>query len=242
MLYRRRYRMQLNESRQALAQELDCIAQYLRAAQNEPKSCVQNFQPQVGICAVGKQGERISGDRGVCFSGANGDFFVLLCDGMGTGEGASESCEQTVRFLQKLLKSGLAPMSALKLLNGNEILSGGRYTTVDLLHADLGSGTATIYKWGAVSSYLRSSGEVQTIGEASSPPGLSVTEEPTVHPVCLKREEILLLVSDGADSENVQKIFSSYRGNSPRELAALLAGTAVEDDMTAVAVTLRAVS
>jgi len=242
MLYRRRYRMQLKESRKVLAQELSCLADYLRDAQNERPQRSALFQPQVGICTLGKRGASVSGDRGVCFSSGQGDFYVLLCDGMGTGENAAESCSHTVRFLQKLLKSGLSPQAALTMLNGSEILCGGRYTTVDLLHADLTNGSAMLYKWGAAPSYLRHSDKIQSLGEPTAPPGLGASEMPTVHSVCMKQQELLVLVSDGADAENVQSILSSYRGNSPRELAALLAGTAQEDDLTAVAVILKAVS
>jgi len=243
MLYRRRYRMQLKESRQVLAQELTYLAQYLRAAQNLPERQVTAFRPQVGVCTMQKKGERVSGDRGVCFLGGNGDFFVLLCDGMGTGEEAAEGSTQTVRFLQKLLKSGLAPTAALKILNGTEILrGGGRYTTIDLLHADLSHGMATLYKWGAAPSYLRHFDEIKTLGTAAPPPGVSMSQEPEEYSVCLKREEMLVLVSDGADGELVQELLSAYHGSSPRELAALLAGSAQEDDMTAVVVSLQLAS
>ncbi len=242
MLYRRRYRMQLKESRKVLAQELSCLAEYLRDAQDEKPQRTPLFQPQVGICTLGKRGASVSGDKGVCFTAGQGDFFVLLCDGMGTGEAAAESCSQTLRYLQKLLKSGLSARAALTMLNGSEILCGGRYTTVDLLHADLTNGSATLYKWGAAPSYLRYSDEIKSLGEPTTPPGLGISEVPTVHSLCLKRQELLVLVSDGADAENVQSILSSYRGNSPKELAALLAGTAQDDDLTAVAVSLKAVS
>ena len=242
MLYRRRYRIQLKESRRVLAQEMNCLAEYLRSAQDELPQRMAAFQPQVGICTLGKKGATVSGDRGVCFSVGQGDFYVLLCDGMGTGEEAAESSAQTLRFLQKLLKNGLKPQAALTLLNGSEILNGGRYTTVDLLHMDLTNGSAMLYKWGAAPSYLRNVDEIKKLGETSLPPGLGVSEMPSTHSVCLNRQELLVLVSDGADAENVQTILSSYRGNSPRELAALLAGTAQDDDLTAVAVTLKAVS
>ncbi len=239
MLYRRRYRLQLHETRQVLIQTLDTLSQYLNAAQAGPICAPALFQPQVGVYSAAKGTGSVSGDRGACFSGDRGDFYILLCDGMGSGAPAAQTCSQTLRFLQKLLKNGIEPLSALKLLNGTEILGGGRYTTVDLLHSDLTTGETTLYKWGAAPSYLRNFDEIQTIGEQTSPPGVDVSQSPTVHRVDLKRQELLVLVTDGADAENVREILSAYRGTSPRELAALLAGTAHDDDMTAVAVALR---
>lgn len=241
MLYRRRYRMQLRQSRQVLALELRCLAEYLRSAQNEADPLHEHaFRPQIGICAMGKNGSRISGDRGAYFSGTNGDFYVLLCDGMGTGEGAAISSGQTVRLLQSLLRSGLAPESALQILNGTELLrSVGEYTTVDLLRIDLDSGAAKLYKWGTAPSYLRDFDEIKRFGTASTPPGVGLGYAPEQYAFTLKHGQILLLITDGADGEEAEATLASYHGSSTKELAALLVAAAKgDDDMSAVTVAL----
>ncbi len=242
MLFRRRYRMQLRESRQVLSQELKCVAQYLKEVQMQPKVREKaTFMAQVGISAVNKKGERISGDCGAYFAGANSDFYVLLCDGMGSGESAALGSHETVRLLQRLLKSGLSAESALKILNGTQILRQAHsYTTVDLLCIDLNSANATLYKWGAAPSFLRHFDSIKKMGTATTPPGVSIHYEPERYTFSLKHEELLVLASDGADAEQIESGLSAYRGNSPRELTALLAATAKgEDDMTTVAISLR---
>lgn len=240
MLYRRRYRMQLRESRQVVAQELSCIAAYLRAAQNEQaplRECL--FLPQVGICALAKDG--ISGDRGAYFSGTNGDFYVLLCDGMGTGDAAAVSSGQTVRLLQSLLRSGLAPTSALQMLNAAEILRGtGCYTTVDLLHIDLQKATARLYKWGGAASFLREDEEIRRFSAPDVPPGFGVEQKAQEYAISFQHEQMLVLSTDGADAELIESTLASYHGHSARELATLLIAAAQgDDDMTAVTVCLR---
>lgn len=242
MLYRRRYRMMLRESRQVFAQELTCLAEYLRQMQEEPRGKSDTvFLPQVGISALSKKGERVSGDYGVYFVGPNAEFYVLLCDGMGSGESAALGSRQTVQILQKLLKSGLDAESALKILNGMQILREAQsYTTVDLARIDLNTGTAKIYKWGAAPSYLRNFDTVKKIASASVPPGVSVCTKAEEFACSLKHEEMLVLASDGADGEHVESVLAAYRGNSPRELAALFAANAQgEDDATVVAVSLQ---
>lgn len=242
MLYRRRYRMQLQESRQVLSQELLCISEYLRQQQKEPKSLEHTaFVPQIGISTRNKKGERVSGDYGAYFAGANADFYILLCDGMGSGAPAALSSHETVRLLRQLLKSGLSAESALKLLNGAQILRQAQsYTTVDLLHIDLNTASAKLYKWGAAPSYLRHFDEIRTIGTATTPPGLSVQHEAERFFVSFRHEELLVLATDGADAEKIDSTLASYQGRSPRELAALLAATAQgEDDATVVAVCLQ---
>lgn len=246
MLFRRRYRMELQESRCVLEQELGCIAEYLRAMEAQKpisRTAELSFVPEVGICSVGKNGSRVSGDRGACFRGVRGDYFVLLCDGMGTGAEASRLSAETVQLLERLLRSGLAPEAALQIYNGAEVLRGSeRFTTIDLLCIDLFSGDAVLYKWGSAPSYWRDSSEAKKIGTAAPPPGVGVGGEntPERHRLSLKRGEMLVLISDGAGGAQTEAAIAAYSGESARELAALLiSGLPAEDDMTAVAVSLR---
>ena len=95
-------------------------------------------------------------------------------------------------LLEELLKSGMCPENALKLLNGAELLRGeDRFTTVDLLSIDLQTGQAELLKWGSAPSYYRSGEEVKKIGTASPPPGaLSVPGSFRVRfPRCLLRQQ-----------------------------------------------------
>lgn len=244
MLFRRRYRTQLAESRQALVQQMECLERFLRTP--DPASedrTFGNYLPRVGICTMGKDGSTVNGDRGVSFPGHRGDYFVLLCDGVGSGKEASRMSGDTVLLLQQMLLTGLQPDSALLLLNGLEVLrSEDRFTTIDLLHLDLVSGQGVLYKWGAAPSYWKNGTEVKKIGTAAPPPGVGVGGEhaPERYALSLKEGEILVLTSDGAGGEETELTIGIYDGTSPQELAALLlAGLSPEDDMTAVAVSLR---
>ena len=244
MLYRRRYRMELSESRQAVAEELESLAAYLRsAATRRPKGTEVSFRPVVGLCSMGRNGARVNGDRGACFAGPVLDYFVLLCDGMGTGEEASLCSAETVRLLERLLRSGLAPEQALRILNSMELLSGDEaFTTVDLLHIHLQNGRAELYKWGSAASYWRGGEKVKKIGTDTTPPGAGVGGEhaPECYELSLKRGEMLVLATDGADGEETEAAIAAFRGQSPQELAALLiSGQPAQDDMTAVVISLQ---
>lgn len=88
MLYRRRYRVQLQESRALLSEEFGCVAEYLRRMQAElgaPQPDAPRYRAVTGICTAGRHGAAANGDRGACFPGPRNDYYVLLCDGMGTG-------------------------------------------------------------------------------------------------------------------------------------------------------------
>ena len=99
MLYRRRYRVQLQESRALLSEEFGCVAEYLRRMQAElgaPQPDAPRYRAVTGICTAGRHGAAANGDRGACFPGPRNDYYVLLCDGIGHGG----ACRRTERGLR----------------------------------------------------------------------------------------------------------------------------------------------
>lgn len=244
MLFRRQYRMRLRESRRIVAQELACLEEFLLQA-DQPRSSFggNSYLPEVGVCSIGKKGESVNGDRNRSFYVGSGRYYILLCDGMGTGEAANRMSGETVELLEHLLKSGLKAESALKLLNGAELLRGeDRFTTVDLLTIDLRNGEAELMKWGSAPSFYRKDGKVQKIGTASPPPGVGMGGEhsPERYMLSLSGGELLVLRSDGACSEEIEEALRSYTGKASGALAAyLISGISKEDDMTALTVSLR---
>ena len=55
----------------------------------------------VGIAALKKRGERVSGDRGTYFKTDSGVLCVILADGMGCGDEAAKDSGQVVDILEK---------------------------------------------------------------------------------------------------------------------------------------------
>lgn len=244
MLFRRRYQMELQESRLAVAEEFSCMAAFLRAAAQETTTATGQYMPRLGSCSIGKGGSCVTGDRGACFAGRHGEYYVLLCDGMGTGVEAAQYSSETVAFLETLLRAGLEAESALKMLNGVELLrERDRFTTVDLLRLDLTEGTALLLKWGSAPSYHKGREGWKKIGTASPPPGVGVggCYAPERYELSLKGGEMLVLASDGATG--AEAALATYCGDSVEDLAALLvAGPSEEDDVSAVVVSLRRLS
>ncbi len=241
MLYRRRYYMHLWENRKILEQEYGLLARFLRSSEKGEKG-ERRFAPRVSICSAGKDRKKTCGDRGVCFLGRDDHYYVILCDGMGTGEEAARLSSHAIRLLEKLLRGGMGPEEALRLLNGNMLLRGtGTFSTVDLLQLDLHSGMAYLYKWGAAPSYWRDGDKVQTVGTSTPPPGINI-EHLSVPEKCklpMKSGQLLVMISDGAYGEETEAIIAAYTGASTKELAALLISAIKgEDDMTAIVISL----
>lgn len=214
--------------------------QSIRFTEQEP------YTAAIGICAKRKRGEEVSGDSGTYFKGDNGILYVILSDGMGTGPGAAKESTAAVRLLERFLRAGVEPKTALNALNSAFILRADEYSgfaTVDLLCINLFSGNAEIYKWGAAPSYLKRGAQVVRLGDTTTPPGIGFGEgaKADLTKLSLNEGDFIIIASDGiadrADDEWLKKAASSYSGDSPKELSACILEEAeklkgCEDDMT----------
>ncbi len=193
------------EYRQAMVQQYDFLAGYLRNLSDElaGRQDVRRlrYEPRISAETVSRQAD--NGDRCVWFSGTGGNYYVLLCDGMGTGLAASRESERAVDMLKKLLKAGFPAEYALHSLNSLCILRGtAGAVSIDLAELELETGRGTLYKWGAPPSYLLEKNRTERIGTAVPPPGLSVTEgRGSRERLSLRGGERLVLLSDGAGGE-----------------------------------------
>lgn len=245
---RRQYRNRLRESRAALSGQYDFLQRFLRDTADTLErgdTPPAAYAPDLGIQAAGKSVGGISGDRGACFRTVDGMYYLLLCDGMGTGPEAARESADAVKTLAGLIRAGMRPRDALETLNGVYLLRGdGGFSTVDLLEASLVTAEATLYKWGAAPSYLKAGDETKKIGTASPPPGFGVggTHKAEEYKLSLREGETLVLLSDGAGGEGTGRQIADWKEDSPKELTAAIIAQAQangEDDMTAVALRLR---
>lgn len=196
------------ECRQALVQQYGYLSGLLEllsdrlAAQNT--SAAPAFRIQ--ISARCRRRESANGDRCMAFAGDGCRFFVLLCDGMGTGQGAAEEAQRTAAMIRSMLLAGMPPQYALGCINSQlalRQLAGA--VTVDLAEIHLDCGKASVYKWGAAPSFVVRRGKYRQIGQVSLPPGLSLEQsQEGVSQLSLCHGEWLVMVSDGVDiSEEV---------------------------------------
>ena len=196
------------------------------------------FHPQVILRTRACEPE--NGDRCLWFAGISCRYYVLLCDGMGTGLGAAQEGQSAASLLRQMLSAGFPAEHALRSLNSLLALrSRAGAVSVDLLELRLDTGRAALYKWGAAPSLLIYDGMAEKIGTAGPPPGLSVTDgRETVERLSLRRGEVLALLSDGVDGEAVQRGISWHDQRPPEELAAeiLEQGTKDAQDDATVAV------
>ena len=233
------------EYRGAVSQQYLFLSEYLQQLSQElprrPDRLIQKFRPEVAWKSRSREPE--NGDNFRHFSGPGCCYYLLLCDGMGTGWGAAQEGKTAANLLQRLLCSGFPAEQALESMNSLLVLRGrAGAVTVDLAQLRLDTGEAVLYKWGAAPSWLAGGGLVERVGTAGPPPGLSLNrrmEKPVR--LSLKRGETLILASDGLEGEGIRSRAGVTGKAAAGELAARLLETGAEksaDDATVAVVRL----
>ena len=201
----REYREAVNQQYRFLSKYLQDLSDRL-SRRAEPAR--QRYSPSVRV--YGNCAEQANGDRCVHFSGVGDKYYIILCDGMGTGPGAVQEGKTAVNLLQKMISAGFPAEFALESLNSLCALRRrAGAVTVDLAEISLDTGKAAVYKWGAPPSFLLGRGGAQILGSQSFPPGISVTDYQAVTSRCnLRTDQMLLLASDGLSQEQIQESIS----------------------------------
>lgn len=188
------YRNALVQQYGYLSSLMELLSDSLAGKQSEPKPLFR-----IRISARSRKKEQENGDRCMAFAGDGCRFYILMCDGMGTGTGAAGEAEKAAQLLRGMLQVGFPPQYALGAINSQlalQDLAGA--VTVDLAELHLDTGRGAVYKWGAPPSFLLCRSECRKIGGEALPPGLSLEDtRPTVCRLSLTRGETLILLSDG---------------------------------------------
>lgn len=234
-------RQRQQEYREAVVQQYGFLESFLHRLcddlSDRKASPSARYDPMVEV--LGNRSDSRNGDRCMTFAGVGNFYYIVLCDGMGTGPGAVQEGQQAGNMLRKLLSCGFPPEHALSSLNSLCALRDrAGAVTVDLAQIALDTGRVTLYKWGAAPSYLVSYEGVKKLGTVSPPPGMWVSGGLEVRcSLTLRKGQMLLLVSDGIREEQVLE--SCKDSVSPSVLAeALLKASTSQDDATVVTVQL----
>ena len=203
----------------------------------------------VGIAAMKKRGERVSGDKGTYFKTDSGVLCVILSDGMGTGDEAARDSNQVVEILEKFLRAGVDPAAAMKILNSVMLLRSNDswgYATVDLMCVDLFTGDTCFYKYGAAPSYVMSGNSIKRINGEPLSARMTGTEGtvPDLVRMRLRPGSTALIASDGVIAGLEDEWVKAVLGRGFEDMKALARSTLKEaerlyganDDMTVVAV------
>ena len=239
-------RKRQEEYRAALAQQYGFLSLYLRNLSDRlPRRAeYPRAEFRMELSARSRSREEANGDRCFAFSGSDCRYFVVLCDGMGTGLGAAWEGECAGNLLRQILTAGFPAEYALKTLNSLLALQAkAGAVSLDLAEIFLETGIVHIYKWGGAPSWVLRRHSAEKIGTATPPPGISVESDPmAVEKLSLRRGEVLILVSDGVKEVSIQSLPEASADAPLGKLAAQILqqdGVEAEDDATVALIRLR---
>ncbi len=228
-LLRRQYYKRLLDARRQAQEQYARLGELLSGTAAVEAMASPPLGYRIGSALQPKGGCRICGDQLAVFE-VGSTLYLLLSDGMGSGEAAHREAAMTVRLLQQFLSAGIDPVPALKTLSTAWQLrseDGGGFTTIDLLALQRSTGNATLYKYGAAPSYLKRSGSVTRFTAASLPAGLHSGEsEPECSRFSLPGGSFFVMISDGVADETedewLQNLLAGWTGSDATMLTNLI--------------------
>lgn len=202
-----------------------------------------------GVARATRDGEIISGDNFTFLTKENGQVIMSLCDGMGSGIGASKESETVIELLEQFLDAGFGMDTAVKMINSVMVLKEDEaiFSTIDLCAVDLYSGMCDLLKIGASTTFIRHGDQIETIRSTSLPVGVMKNVDYEHTKKKLYDGDFIVMVSDGVldaipqrkAEETIGKWILQSETMNAKELAEeLLEGVLkqrcrrAEDDMT----------
>ena len=207
------------------------------------------FQTITGMARASKDGEIVSGDTFSFMNLDSGETVMILSDGMGTGERASEESELVIELLEEFLEAGFSEKSAIKLINSILVVNSDDQTvsTLDISSINLFTGVCNFIKIGASTTFIKRNGWIETIQSTNLPVGMFNEIDIEGSEKKLYDGDYVIMVSDGmldfvseVDKEEVFKnILEEINVTNPQERADAILERILEkeehgvrDDMT----------
>lgn len=250
---------------QMTAQELRALTEEAEALLRRslaPARCVQagaatrlvfreapRFSVDCAVCALPAHGT-ICADAVRTFTGEDGKFHAVLCDGMGTGKLAAVGGVLAASLSQELLRAGMDSASAARLVNIALALKSDdeNAVTLDVLSIDVYTGDAALYKAGAAATFVLRGAGAAVYSSDTLPIGILGKVSGRRETVYLAPGDTAILVSDGALAPGAPWLraqLAAHAGDPPQKLADAVAHAAREkqreapDDVTVIALRLR---
>ncbi len=142
--------------------------------------------------------EAVSGDIVTDFE-ADGRYYMILSDGMGSGKEAALTSGMAASLLERLIRSGAELETALKMLN-QIIRSTEREcsATVDIAEIDLATGEARFVKSGAAPSFVLRDGSIFRLQSKTVPLGILRALDAEMIRFDVQPGDTVVMISDGA--------------------------------------------
>ncbi len=210
-----------------------------------------DFKCKTAVRRLSRYEDEISGDNFYIGDIPNGQKMLLIADGMGNGEKASNDSIRLIDTLEELLNAGFDKDISIKIVNSflAEKNKGERFSTLDMLIVDLYTGYGRIYKQGAATTFVKRGEWIEYIKSTSLPVG--ITPDAACEK-CMKKfysDDMIVMVSDGLlesiifenKEDYMKELMLNNKACEPEEMAdeiienvKSLSGNRLKDDATVI--------
>ena len=207
------------------------------------------YKYHTGIARAIKEGENLFGDNYGILEVENGQLYIALSDGAGSGIQADKASKTVIELLEHFIESNFTLEAAIQMINGVLLASEEEknLSTLDICHVDLNTCKCEFIKVGACNSYIRSSGLIEVVMSGTLPLGVFYRVEIEKTNGNLEPGDCVILFSDGipdslGDMEDLlafEEMLNKVTYSSPQELANFIlsyvihaSGGNIRDDMT----------
>lgn len=208
------------------------------------------YDAAFGVACAVKEGERVSGDTHTVIKINEHSFLMALSDGMGSGEYARKVSTTAISLIEAFYRSEMPTDIVLDTINKLLCFNRDeRFTCIDAAAIDLNTLTASFIKVGAPLGLIVRKGEIKVLESHSLPLGILDNLHPATAKEQLKRDDIVVFMSDGVTSafngvSDLYDFLQTLKPLNPQNLAEKILAAAKErvsgtpDDMTVLCVLL----
>lgn len=143
----------------------------------------------------------------------------FLSDGMGDGYTAKNQSEFAISFLSELFLIGIPFIQMIRIINQFLLLKQNEsFATLDIVCIDTVSRQCYLYKAGSALTYLVRDNAVHCFEAQSLPLGIVSRIAPDVYCFELKENDLIVMMSDGAESEVMEQWLMEFQNKQPSAL------------------------
>lgn len=224
----------------------------LETGRDESETADLKYSAAVTVRSEAKRGCAVCGDCVMHFE-KNGRCYVILCDGMGSGETAMSESRLTAKLFYEFLNAGFEKETALGMINSAMALKADQesFSTADILEIDLETGVAEFLKIGSAQSFIKTKGSIEEITSKALPVGILEKIDAKAHRAEVKNNDVILMMSDGVGevgngvlkNEWIKRILSEEKRKDGELADLILSGAKARmnfnDDMTCIVIRIK---
>ncbi len=205
------------------------------------------YDAQIKTFSRSKADSAHSGDCFDCFNDGQGNVYMILSDGMGSGTRARIDSAFSCSMLTKMLKAGIDFDASMEMLNTSLSVksSDESFATLDVCKINLYTGEISLYKAGGASTFVRCGKEFGELSGSGIPFGISRKAEYSENRFTVAFGDIIIMTSDGAeiDKDWLERVVMREKNADLNSIIAtigealrLSAEKGKEDDITVIGV------